>query len=201
MMTRLLAAKRLALFLLFAVACSPQTAPKPARQPILAYIRQSWMTLTRSNRDIARAAPDPKFRPEAGSRWPVYVARGENFSEIEQRLRAAISPGEFATIALRTLPDNISLIREQGLLYLPLPYVVPGGRFNEMYGWDSFFIQLGLLRDSEIELARDMAENFVYEIREYGKVLNANRTYYLGRSQPPVFTEMLLGVFRKTNVR
>src|SRR6266851_5482862 len=50
------------------------------------------------------------------------------------------------------------------------------------------------LRDGEIDLAKDMADNFLYEIREYGEILNANRTYYLSRSQPPVLTEMLLGV-------
>jgi neutral trehalase len=77
-------------------------------------------------------------------------------------------------------------------------YVVPGGRFNEMYGWDSYFIQLGLLKNSEIELAKDMTDKFHYEIRQYGKVLNANRTYYLTRSQPPFLTEMLLGVYRQT---
>src|SRR5262249_44808880 len=99
---------------------------------------------------------------------------------------------------LRPLPANPGLIHEHGLLYLPRPYVVPGGRFNEMYGWDSYFIQMGLLRDGELDLAKDMADNFLYEIREYGKILNANRTYYLTRSQPPFLTEMLLGVYRRT---
>ncbi len=92
-------------------------------------------------------------------------------------------------------------LRAQGLLYLPKPYVVPGGRFNEMYGWDSYFIQVGLLRDGELALAKDMADNFRYEVREYGKVLNANRTYYLTRSQPPFLTQMLLGVYAKTHDR
>jgi alpha,alpha-trehalase len=70
-----------------------------------------------------------------------------------------------------------------------------------MYGWDSYFIQLGLLRDGELAHAKDMADNLVYEIREYGKILNANRTYYLTRSQPPFLTQMLLGVFRRTRDR
>ncbi len=105
---------------------------------------------------------------------------------------------DFRKIQIRRLPEDISQISEQGLLYLPKPYVVPGGRFNEMYGWDSYFIQLGLLKDGEIELAKDTADNFLYEIRQYGKILNANRTYYLTRSQPPFLTEMLLGVYRQT---
>jgi len=75
-----------------------------------------------------------------------------------------------------------------------VPFVVPGGRFNEMYGWDSYFIILGLLQDGRVELARSIVENFVYEVTHYGAVLNANRTYYLTRSQPPFLTSMALEV-------
>jgi alpha,alpha-trehalase len=77
-----------------------------------------------------------------------------------------------------------------------VPFVVPGGRFNEMYGWDSYFEALGLLEDGRIDLAQAMVENFVYEINHYGKILNANRTYYLTRSQPPFLTSMALAVYR-----
>jgi alpha,alpha-trehalase len=70
-----------------------------------------------------------------------------------------------------------------------------------MYGWDSFFIQMGLLRDGQYELARDIADNFLYEVESYGKVLNANRTYYLIRSQPPFLTQMILAVYRRTHDR
>ena len=82
-----------------------------------------------------------------------------------------------------------------GLLYLPYPYVVPGGRFNEMYGWDSFFIVLGLEADHREALAKDIVDNFLFEVEHYGAVLNANRTYYLTRSQPPFFTSMIRAVF------
>jgi alpha,alpha-trehalase len=70
-----------------------------------------------------------------------------------------------------------------------------------MYGWDSFFIELGLLHDGRIVLAQNMVDNFLYEIREYGKILNANRTYYLTRSQPPFLTEMILRIYRRTQDR
>jgi alpha,alpha-trehalase len=83
----------------------------------------------------------------------------------------------------------------QGLLYLPYPYVVPGGRFNEMYGWDSYFIFLGLEADHREALAKGMVDNFLFEIEHYGAVLNANRTYYLTRSQPPFLTSMIRGVY------
>ncbi|MCI0417076.1 alpha,alpha-trehalase [bacterium] len=78
-----------------------------------------------------------------------------------------------------------------------IPFVVPGGRFNEMYGWDSYFIVLGLLQDNRMDLARAMVENFVYEINHYHQILNANRTYYLTRSQPPFLTSMTLAVYAK----
>ena len=45
----------------------------------------------------------------------------------------------------------------------PNKYVVPGGRFNEMYGWDSYFIIRGLLRAGRVELARGMVDNFFFE--------------------------------------
>ena len=82
-----------------------------------------------------------------------------------------------------------------GLLYLPDAYVVPGGRFNEMYGWDSYFIVRGLLADGRVKLAREMVENFFFEIEHYGTVLNANRVYYLTRSQPPFLSSMVLAVW------
>lgn len=78
-----------------------------------------------------------------------------------------------------------------------VPYVVPGGRFNELYGWDSYMIALGLLVSNRVHLAKGMVENFCFEIQHYGKILNANRTYYLCRSQPPFLTDMALRVFDK----
>ncbi|HXS69570.1 MAG TPA: trehalase family glycosidase, partial [Candidatus Polarisedimenticolia bacterium] len=75
-----------------------------------------------------------------------------------------------------------------------VPYVVPGGRFNELYYWDSYFIVLGLLQDGRTDLARGMADNFLYMLEHYGKIPNANRTYYLTRSQPPFLTSIIRAV-------
>lgn len=88
-----------------------------------------------------------------------------------------------------------------GLLYLPHRYVVPGGRFNEMYGWDSYFILLGELADGRVDLARGTVENFFYEIDHYGSILNANRTYYLTRSQPPFLSSMVMAVYDAERAR
>jgi alpha,alpha-trehalase len=170
-------------------------------EPILEYIKRAWTTFTRSNQDLATAATDPKQRPLADGRWPVYISRTEEAARVAQSLRAGMKAADFEKIEIRTLPADGKPIAEHGLLYLPRPYVVPGSRFNEMYGWDSFFISMGLVRDGNVELARDMADNFLYEIRQYGKILNANRTYYLERSQPPFLTETLRGVYGRTRDR
>jgi len=190
-----------ALILIVAVVLSYAQVATPRKVPILDYIKQTWHTLTRTNRDLASAAVDPKYPPLSDGRWPVYVPRQADIREIEERLEHEMALADKQKIELRPLLPNPVNIREQGLLYLPKPYVVPGGRFNEMYGWDSYFIQVGLLRDGEIGLAQDMADNFLYEIRNYGRVLNANRTYYLTRSQPPFLTQMVLGVFQRTKDR
>ena len=186
---------------LLAAVLAAQTAPKKQPDPIQDYIRKMWSVLTRSNRILASAAADPKFKPLPNGRWPVYVPAKENARQIEQGLRQEMATADFEKIEIRKLPEDLAAIKEQGLLYLPRPYVVPGGRFNEMYGWDSYFIQLGLLRDNDVALAKDMADNFLYEIRNYGKILNANRTYYLTRSQPPFLTQMLLGVYQRNKDR
>ena len=139
--------------------------PGVQREPILDYIKRTWTVLTRSHRTLAAAAADPKFHPAADRRWPVYVPPNEDPGRIERQLRQEIPAADLRKITILPLPPNAERIGRPGLLYLPSPYVVPGGRFNEMYGWDSYFIQMGLLRDGMLPLARQMAENFLYEIR------------------------------------
>ncbi len=77
------------------------------------------------------------------------------------------------------------------LLPLPYDYVVPGGRFSEMYYWDSYFTMLGLVASGQAELLGTMAGNFAFLIDTYGHIPNGNRSYYLSRSQPPVFALMV----------
>ena len=77
------------------------------------------------------------------------------------------------------------------LLPLPRPYVVPGGRFRELYYWDSYFVMLGLEESGRRDLLEDMAKNFADLMDTYGHAPNGTRTYYLSRSQPPFFFEMV----------
>lgn len=81
--------------------------------------------------------------------------------------------------------------RRSSLLPLPHPYVVPGGRFAELYYWDSYFTMIGLAASGRLDLIKSMADNFAWLIDTYGHVPNANRTYYLSRSHPPMFVFMV----------
>lgn len=77
------------------------------------------------------------------------------------------------------------------LIGLPNPYVVPGGRFREIYYWDSYFTMLGLAEDGRDDLIESMVKNFAYLIDTIGFIPNGNRTYYTSRSQPPFFSLMV----------
>jgi alpha,alpha-trehalase len=90
---------------------------------------------------------------------------------------------------LKRTPDKV--VEGSSLLPLPYPYIVPGGRFREVYYWDSYFTMLGLKESGEIDMIDNMVRNFAYLIENYGHIPNGNRTYYLGRSQPPFFSVMV----------
>lgn len=77
------------------------------------------------------------------------------------------------------------------LLTLPKPYVVPGGRFREVYYWDTYFTMLGLAESGHWDRVQDMVDNFAWELDKYGHIPNGNRSYYLSRSQPPFFSLMI----------
>jgi alpha,alpha-trehalase len=86
-------------------------------------------------------------------------------------------------------PDSADA--RSSLIPLPHPYVVPGGRFREVYYWDSYFTMLGLVQSGRTDLVRDMLDNFAFLIQSVGHIPNGNRTYYLSRSQPPFFGAMV----------
>ncbi len=90
---------------------------------------------------------------------------------------------------LQRQPDDAST--RSSLLPLAFPYVVPGGRFSEIYYWDSYFTMLGLERSGRPDLAADMMRNMASLIDRYGHIPNGNRTYYLSRSEPPFFACMI----------
>jgi len=88
-------------------------------------------------------------------------------------------------------PDTVTRGTYSSLLPLPRPYVVPGGRFDEVYYWDSYFTMLGLEESGRHDLAISMVENFASLVDRYGHIPNGNRNYFLSRSQPPFFASMV----------
>lgn len=85
-------------------------------------------------------------------------------------------------------------IRVEGssIIPLPYPYIVPGGRFREIFYWDSYFTMLGLILIPErLSIVKSMIDNFAYMIDQFGFIPNGNRTYFLSRSQPPFFAQMV----------
>ncbi|MDE2143433.1 MAG: trehalase, partial [Elusimicrobia bacterium] len=166
-----------------------------------------WDSLTRTvdEAGLARILEDPKA-PSVDGRLRLYVPHDdaqalEYFSDAAKRrpelkLDVVRLPEKVDAAYVRGLdgrhgPLSLALTRGADGLLRGEPFVVPGGRFNELYGWDSHFIALGLLEDGRAELARSMTDDQIYEIRHYGRILNANRTYYLTRSQPPFLTSTL----------
>ncbi len=77
------------------------------------------------------------------------------------------------------------------LIDLPDSYIVPGGRFREIYYWDSFFTMLGLQVSGRVEMIQNMVDNFAFLVDKIGYIPNGNRTYFVGRSQPPFFSCMV----------
>ncbi|KAF4633057.1 hypothetical protein G7Y89_g5068 [Cudoniella acicularis] len=123
----------------------------------------------------------------------------------ELRLDVCLLPEKITPEAVRDMNDKPGLLAvameevtdlTTGVKTLKgKPFVVPGGRFNELYGWDSYMESLGLIANDKVHLAKSMVENFCFCIKHYGKILNATRSYYLCRSQPPFLTDMAMRVY------
>jgi len=171
------------------VATATAGAPNPSKTR--AYIDRAWSTLTRSMDDCS-ALVDSKVATRPLLYLPADFQPPAQLHGIAERCH----------VDVKTLPQKIrrlgdlqpAALPKQGLLYLPNDYVVPGGFFNEMYGWDSYFIVLGLVADHREALAKGMVDNALFEVAHYGAVLNANRSYYLTRSQPPFLSAMIRAV-------
>lgn len=106
---------------------------------------------------------------------------------------------EYSWKVLKRTPSEISKEKSISLIPLKHPYVVPGGRFREMFYWDSYFTLLGLINSGENKLALDMVLNFFYLIEEYGIIPNGTRKYFLTRSQPPLLCLMVKALIESDN--
>lgn len=167
-----------------------------------------WNELTRTidKKGLTQIIEDEKTSSDVAT---LYVAAIDKqgvayFQALEKELpnfKVEILPENYSVEFVETLnanPGILALALEQKIYSLQgVPFVVPGGRFNEMYGWDSYFIGVGLLIDDQIDKAIAIAENFKYQIIHYGKILNANRSYYLTRTQPPLYSSLLIEIIKK----
>ncbi len=117
---------------------------------------------------------------------PPPAAGGQYHSRVAAGLRHHL---DTLWTVLQRRPDTLA--HGSSLLPLPHPYIVPGGRFREVYYWDSYFTMLGLQESQRTPVIRDMVDNFAFLIDKYGFIPNGNRTYYLTRSQPPFFALMV----------
>lgn len=130
----------------------------------------------------------------------------ENFSD---KSTATLT---FETDTTRTMYEHISSIWDKltrgpdsvvpfsSRISLPYEYIVPGGRFKEIYYWDSYFTIEGLLVDNQEQIAKNMVDNFAYLIDTLGFIPNGTRNYYLSRSQPPFFTLMASALARNDSM-
>jgi alpha,alpha-trehalase len=197
-----------ALALAAAIEARPSDTPRPA--PPQAVFQELFVAV-----QSARIFPDGKTFADALPKEPperILAAYRRELPRSDDALRSFVAahfvlPTEATSAAAE--PDHESLIAhidrlwnqltrttksappDSSLLTLPYPYVVPGGRFREMYYWDSYFTMLGLMQSGRRDLAEDMVRDFAYLIDTYGHVPNGARTYYLSRSQPPFFFEMV----------
>jgi alpha,alpha-trehalase len=174
------------------LASPAQEQPQQGLAPILDYISSAWDVLTRSMTEC-KSVVDPKLKVTPVLYLPADFAEPDAVRKLAADCKVQV---EHLPVEIHRLGEiDTAKIQPHGLLYLENKYVVPGGRFNEMYGWDSYFIIRGLLRAGRVELARGMVDNFFFEIEHYGAMLNANRTYYLTRSQPPFLSSMFVDVY------
>ncbi len=128
-------------------------------------------------------------KPVSADQLRAFVARNFRLPEdtrptgLRNHIRALWSP--------LTRPPSGASKANGSSIALPAAYVVPGGRFREMYYWDSYFTMLGLKADHREELVDTMMQNFTGLVERYGMIPNGTRTYYLSRSQPPFFAAMM----------
>ncbi|MFH1428192.1 MAG: trehalase family glycosidase [Candidatus Margulisiibacteriota bacterium] len=148
----------------------------------------------------------------------IYVPESDpDHQQIIDSINTEIGQGRHPGLEVRLLKKSFLQDFEQmnekqwlefkhGMLYLPHRYVSSSSRDNqhgrftgEMYYWDSYLYVLQLLASNQLCEAQDLVKNFFYQIDHYGMVLNANRTYYLGRSQPPLLSSMVMAIYHHMN--
>ena len=141
--------------------------------------------------DYSRARGDPRFDLSSfvAQHFATPPPEGSNFRADTARTMEGHIRALWPLLTRPPPPDTARAL--SSLIPLPHRYVVPGGRFREIYYWDSYFTMLGLIRNGRTDLVQSMLDNFAWMIGRFGYIPNGNRTYYLSRSQPPFFAAMV----------
>ena len=149
----------------------------------------------------SKTFPDCRARVDAKSINDAYLRMlrdfvAEHFELPAERPAVALATADSLAAHIDRLWAELERAPDPALpgssaIALAHPYVVPGGRFREIYYWDSYFTAEGLVASGRLDLAEGMIRNFADLIDRYGYVPNGTRLYYLGRSQPPMFCAML----------
>ncbi|OXV09580.1 hypothetical protein Egran_02658 [Elaphomyces granulatus] len=200
--------------------CLDEISENPVNRIDRKIRNQYWTTLTRRLDDsmIEAAAVDPKDWND-NPRPRIYVPFGlqRQFDYYSQLARDR----PHLNLDVQYLPRGEEITQEfvhgirdrPGILALEMEYspntevpsvqtmrgmefIVPGGRFNECYYWDSYFICIGLLEIGRTDIVKQIIKNFIFEIQNYGRIPNANRSYFLCRSQPPFFSDLIVRTFK-----
>lgn len=198
--------------LLLAVACRPSgrqavrpSSYDPARDigPLFSDVQLSGIFSDSKEFVDARPREAPavvQARYDSARRAPGFVLR----TFVEQNFVLPQPAGDgYHTVTSQSMVAHVNALwpvltrhpdssdARSSLIPLPNAYVVPGGRFREIYYWDSYFTMQGLVKSGHTDLVKSMLDNLAHLIRTVGHIPNGNRTYYLTRSQPPYFAAMV----------
>ena len=199
--------------LVFALACRP--SDRPAVRPSVSYDPAHDIGALFSDVQLSGIFPDSKEFVDARPRAEPTVIQARYDSArrapgfvlkdfIDQNFVLPQPAGDgYHTVASQSMVAHVNALwpvltrrpdstdPSSSLIPLPESYVVPGGRFREIYYWDSYFTMQGLVKSGHTDLVKSMLDNFAHLIRTVGHIPNGNRTYYLSRSQPPYFAAMV----------
>ncbi|CAB3406875.1 unnamed protein product [Caenorhabditis bovis] len=142
--------------------------------------------------------PEGELEECAPVDWSPMTDRFENIQDADYRKFAAALHAKWPTL-YRKISQKVLISPEKySIIPVPNPFVVPGGRFREMYYWDSFFTIKGLIASGMMCTVRGMIENMIFLVETFGFIPNGNRVYYLNRSQPPLLTWMVYAYYEAT---
>ncbi|CAD6196174.1 unnamed protein product [Caenorhabditis auriculariae] len=142
--------------------------------------------------------PEGELVECAPADWDPMTDKFRKIGDEDYRRFATALHGKWPTL-YRKIAEKVLVNPERySIIPVPNPFIVPGGRFREMYYWDSFFTIKGLIASGMLQTVRGMIDNMQFLVETFGFIPNGNRVYYLNRSQPPLLTWCAHAYFEAT---